>query len=453
VFKKILIANRGEIAVRIIWACQEMGIKTVAVYSESDRDSMHVQCADEVVCIGPSKSSDSYLRIPNVISAAEITDSDAIHPGYGFLSENTHFAEICEACQIKFIGPPPGIIALMGNKARARETMQSEGVPVIPGSKGVLHGEDLALKLADEIGYPVMLKASAGGGGRGMRIVRRKDELSTAFRTAQHEAEMAFGTPDLYLERYVENPKHIEVQIIGDEHGNVVALGERECSMQRRHQKLIEEAPSPALSSRQRRKILKTALRAAKGVGYSNVGTFEFLFDGTDEFYFIEANTRIQVEHPVTETVMSVDLVKEQIRVAAGEKLSLPADGLMPRGHAIECRINAEDPDTFMPTPGTVEGVTFPGGPGVRVDSAMFAGYRIPPYYDSLLAKVIAHGKTRAEAIGRMKRTLEFSRITGIKTNIPLHLRILEDPEFVDGTYTTSFMERYFPRKDRGEPV
>ena len=449
-FKKILIANRGEIALRIIWACREMGIRTVAVYSEADRDSMHVQCADEVVCIGPARSSDSYLKIPNVISAAEITDADAIHPGYGFLSENAHFAEICEACKVKFIGPPPQIIALMGDKARARETMQSEGVPVIPGSDGVVQSEEKAIRLAEEIGYPVILKASAGGGGRGMRIVRSADEISAAFRTAQNEAASAFGVPDLYLEKYLEAAKHIEVQIIGDQHGNVATLGERECSVQRRHQKLIEEAPSPALNDRLRKKVLKTALKAARGIGYQSLGTFEFLFDHTGSFYFIEANTRIQVEHPVTETVLAVDLIKEQIRIAEGAKLAQPALDLRTRGHAIECRINAEDPDSFLPSPGLIKSISFPGGPGIRVDTAAYAGFVIPPHYDSLLAKVIVSGKTREEAIQRMRRTLEFTRIDGVKTNTALHLKILSDPEFQDGSYTTNFMDRYFPKRERG---
>lgn len=451
-FKKILVANRGEIAIRIIWACQEMGISSVAVYSEADRDALHVLCADEAVCIGPGRSSDSYLRIPNVISAAEITDADALHPGYGFLSENTHFAEICEACKIKFIGPPARLIALMGDKATARETMQREGVPVIPGSKGVVKTEELAIRLAGEIGYPVILKASSGGGGRGMRIVRTPDEIPTAFRTAQNEAEKAFSSPDLYLEKYLDGAKHVEVQVIGDEHGNVATLGERECSVQRRHQKLIEEAPSPALTDRLRKKLMKTALRAAKAVGYSSVGTFEFLLDRSGNFYFIEANTRIQVEHPVTECVMSVDLIQLQIRVAAGEKLGLPSDDLRMRGHTIECRINAEDPDSFMPAPGRIESLSIPGGPGIRVDTAAYPGCSIPPYYDSLVAKVIVSGKTRSEAISKMRRTLQYTRIEGIKTNIPLHLKILADQEFQDGTYTTSFMDRYFPKRDRGAP-
>lgn len=385
-----------------------------------------------------------------MISAAEVTDADAIHPGYGFLSENAHFAEICDACKIKFIGPPPRILNLMGDKARARETMQKEGVPVIPGSKGVIASEEAAMKLAGEIGYPVILKASGGGGGRGMRIVRTPEEISVAFRTAQNESEKAFGSPHLYLEKYIEGAKHIEVQIAGDEHGNVATLGERECSVQRRHQKLIEEAPSPLLTDRARKKLMKTAYRAARGVGYANVGTFEFLFDREGHFYFIEANTRIQVEHPVTETVMGVDLIQEQIKLAAGERLALPATDMRMRGHAIECRINAEDPDSFMPAPGTINGLSFPGGPGVRIDTAAYSGCVIPPHYDSLVAKVIVAGKTRADAIAKMRRTLEYTRIDGIRTNISLHLKILADPEFRDGTYTTAFMDRYFPKRDRG---
>lgn len=449
-FRKILVANRGEIALRVIWACQEMGIPTVAVYSEADRNAMHVHCADEAICIGPPKSADSYLKIPNVISAAEVTDADAIHPGYGFLSENAHFAEICEACNIKFIGPPVKIITMMGDKARARETMEREGVPVIPGSRGILQNEQAAISLAEGMGYPVILKASAGGGGRGMRIVRSTEEVSAAFRTAQNEAERAFGSPALYLEKYIEAAKHIEVQIIGDEHGQVATLGERECSVQRRHQKLIEEAPSPALNDKQRKRILKSAARAAKAVGYSSVGTFEFLYDRTGNFYFIEANTRIQVEHPVTESVMGVDLIKEQIRIAAGERLALPSSEMSPRGHSIECRVNAEDPDTFLPAPGRIENISFPGGPGVRVDTGVFPGWVVPPHYDSLIAKVIVWGKSRTDAIARMKRTLQYTRIDGVRTNIPLHLRILDDPEFIDGSYTTAFMDRYFPKRERG---
>ena len=449
-FKKILIANRGEVALRIIYACRELGIKTVAVYSEADENQLHVKFADEDVCIGPPRSADSYLNVPAVISAAEITGADAIHPGYGFLSESAYLAEVCEACHIKFIGPDPQVIRLMGDKARARRVMKKAGVPILPGSDGPIESEDKALKLAKEIGYPVIVKATAGGGGRGMRVVRAPGELSHAVKTAQREAEAAFGVADVYIEKYVESPRHIEFQILGDHHGNVVHLGERECSIQRRHQKLIEESPSPALSEKMRRKMGGIVIDAAKAVQYQNAGTFEFLMDPEGRFYFMEANTRLQVEHPVTEMVTGIDIVKEQIRVAAGERLSFKQSEVTFTGHSIECRINAEDPETFVPSPGMIHVFSTPGGPGVRVETFAHSECAISPYYDSMIAKIIVHGRDRQEAIARMRRTLEMTTIEGIKTTIPLHLRILQDPEFVAGNLNTSFMERFLQRPARG---
>ncbi len=441
-FKKILIANRGEIALRVILACREMGIKTVAVYSEADEDSLHVRFADEDVCIGPPRSADSYLNVPAIISAAEITGADAIHPGYGFLSESAYLAEVCEACHIRFIGPDPQVIRLMGDKARARRTMKKAGVPVLPGSEGVLENEEQALKIAAGIGYPVLIKAVAGGGGRGMRVVRTPGEMARAFRTAAREAEASFGVPDVYVEKYLEAPRHIEFQILGDHHGNVVHLGERECSIQRRHQKLIEESPSPALTDKIRRKIGAVVVDAARAVQYTNAGTFEFLMDTDGKFYFMEANTRLQVEHGVTELVTGIDIVKEQIRVAAGERLGVKQSEITFSGHAIECRVNAECPDTFVPSPGRIHAFSMPGGPGLRVDTAMYAEAYVPPYYDSMIAKVMAHGRDRQEAIARMRRALEMTVIEGIKTSIPLHLRILADAEFQAGRLSTGFMER-----------
>jgi acetyl-CoA carboxylase biotin carboxylase subunit len=446
VFKKILIANRGEVALRIIYACRELGIKTVAVYSQADENSLHVRFADEDVCIGPARSADSYLNVPAVISAAEITGADAIHPGYGFLSESAYLAEVCEACHIKFIGPDPQVIRLMGDKARARRVMKKAGVPILPGSDGPIESEEKALKLAKEVGYPVIVKATAGGGGRGMRVVRAPGELSHAVKTAQREAEAAFGVADVYIEKYVESPRHIEFQILGDHHGSVVHLGERECSIQRRHQKLIEESPSPALSEKMRRKMGGTVIDAAKAVQYSNAGTFEFLMDPDGRFYFMEVNTRLQVEHPVTEMVTGIDIVKEQIRVAAGERLSFKQSEVTFTGHSIECRINAEDPDTFVPSPGVIHTFSVPCGPGVRVETCAHAECTVSPYYDSMIAKIIVHGRDRQEAIARMRRTLEMSVVEGIKTTIPLHLRILADPDFVAGKLSTSFMERYQAR-------
>ena len=445
-FKKILIANRGEVALRVIFACRELGIKTVAVYSEADENSLHVRFADEDVCIGPARSADSYLNVPAVISAAEITGADAIHPGYGFLSESAYLAEVCEACHIRFIGPDPQVIRLMGDKARARRVMKKAGVPILPGSDGPLESEDKALKLAKDIGYPVIVKATAGGGGRGMRVVRAPAELSHAVKTAQREAEAAFGVADVYIEKYVESPRHIEFQILGDHHGSVVHLGERECSIQRRHQKLIEESPSPALSEKMRRKMGGIVIDAAKAVQYTNAGTFEFLMDSDGRFYFMEANTRLQVEHPVSEMVTGIDIVKEQIRIAAGERLSFKQSEVTFTGHAIECRINAEDPDTFVPSPGVIHVFSVPGGPGVRVETFAHSDCTISPFYDSMIAKIIVHGRDRSEAIARMRRTLEMTVIEGIKTSIPMHLRILNDPDFVAGKLSTSFMERFLSR-------
>ena len=447
-FNKILIANRGEIALRVIYACRELGIKTVAVYSEADEHSLHVRFADEDVCIGPARSLNSYLNVPAIISAAEITGADAIHPGYGFLAESAYLAEVCEACHIKFIGPYPNVIKLLGDKARAKRAMKKAGVPVLAGSDGTVQGEEQALKVAKELGYPVIIKAVAGGGGRGMRVVRSKEELGSSIKTATREAEAAFGVGDVYIEKYIESPRHIEVQVLGDHHLNVVHLGERECSIQRRHQKLVEEAPSVALTEKQRRKLGSTVVDAARAVQYTNAGTFEFLMDPKGNFYFLEANTRLQVEHPVTEFITGVDIVKEQIRIAAGKRLSFRQNDIEFRGHALECRINAEDPETFAPSPGVIHAFSVPGGPGVRVDSYAHSDCTVSPYYDSLIAKIITHGRDRREAIDRMRRTLEMTVIDGIKTTIPLHLKILADPDFVAGKLSTSFMDRFAKKKD-----
>jgi acetyl-CoA carboxylase biotin carboxylase subunit len=435
---------------RIIFACRELGIKTVAVYSEADENSLHVRFADEDVCIGPPRSADSYLNVPAVISAAEITGADAIHPGYGFLSESAYLAEVCEACHIKFIGPDPQVIRLMGDKARARRVMRKAGVPILPGSEGPVETEEKAQKVAKEIGFPVIVKATNGGGGRGMRVVRAAGELSNAVKTAQREAEAAFGVGDVYLEKYVESPRHIEFQILGDQHGSVVHLGERECSIQRRHQKLIEESPSPALTEKMRRKMGSVVIDAAKAVQYTNAGTFEFLMDPNGRFYFMEANTRLQVEHPVTEMVTGIDIVKEQIRIAAGERLGFKQSDITFTGHSIECRVNAEDPETFVPSPGVIRVFSVPGGPGVRVETLAHAECTISPYYDSMIAKIIVHGRDRQEAIARMRRTLEMTVIEGIKTSIPLHLKILNDPEFVAGKLSTAFMTQFFARQRPG---
>ena len=406
---------------------------------------MHVRFADEDVCIGPARSADSYLSVPAVLSAAEITGADAIHPGYGFLSESAYLAEVCEACHIKFIGPAPNVIRLLGDKARARRAMKKAGVPILPGSDGPVDSEEKALKIAKDLGYPVIIKAVAGGGGRGMRIIRAPGELGKSLKTAQREAEAAFGVGDVYLEKYVENPRHIEFQILGDHHGAVVHLGERECSIQRRHQKLLEEAPSVALTEKMRRKLGSVVVDAARAVQYTNAGTFEFLMDDKSNFFFLEVNTRLQVEHPVTEFLTGVDIVKEQIRIAAGERLSFKQGDVTFNGHAIECRINAEDPFTFAPSPGVIHAFSVPGGPGVRVDTFAHADCTIPPYYDSMIAKIIVHGRDRQEAIARMRRTLEMTVIEGIKTTIPLHLKILAEPDFVAGRLSTSFMERFMP--------
>jgi acetyl-CoA carboxylase biotin carboxylase subunit len=442
-FKKILIANRGEIAIRVICACRELGIKTVAVYSEADENSLHVRFADEDVCIGPPASRDSYLNVPAIISAAEITGADAIHPGYGFLSESAYLAEVCEACHIRFIGPSPNVIRLMGDKAKARRVMKKAGVPVLPGSDGPVDSEERALKVAKDMGYPVIIKASNGGGGRGMRVVRAPEELGSALKTAQREAQAAFGVGDVYLEKYIEAPRHIEFQILGDHHGAVIHLGERECSIQRRHQKLIEEAPSMALTEKMRRKLGATVVDAAKAVQYTNAGTFEFLMDQTGAIYFIEANTRLQVEHGVTELLTGVDIVKEQIRIAAGERLSFKQSDIKFSGHAMECRINAEHPDTFAPSPGVIQAYSVPGGPGVRVDTFVHSECTVSPYYDSMVAKIMTHGRDRTEAIDRMRRTLEMTVVEGINTTIPLHLKILAEPDFQAGRLSTAFMDRY----------
>ena len=450
-FKKILVANRGEIALRVICACKELGISTVAVYSEADRNSLHVRFADQAVCIGPAQSADSYLNIPSVISAAEITNVDAIHPGYGFLSENANFAEVCEASKIAFIGPSSELIRIMGEKARARQVFQQAGVPILPGSDSNVRNAAEASQIAGSIGYPALLKAVAGGGGRGMRVVCDPAELPDAFAAAQREAEMAFGCGDLYLERFLERPRHIEFQVLGDRFGSLAHLGERECTIQRRHQKLLEESPSPALSEAQRREVGKQVLRALSHLGYSSAGTVEFLMDEDGQLYFIEMNPRIQVEHPITEMVTNIDLVKSQILIAAGEPLdlllqgSLSGDHVPPQGHALECRINAEHPQTFAPSAGLITTFHIPGGTGVRVDTAAYAGCVIPPYYDSLVAKLVVRGRDRQEAISRMTRALEMFMIEGIHTSIPLHQRILADPDFRAGRFDGGFLQRFNP--------
>ncbi|HEY6066037.1 MAG TPA: acetyl-CoA carboxylase biotin carboxylase subunit [Thermoanaerobaculia bacterium] len=442
-FKKILIANRGEIALRIISACRELEIKTVAIYSEADRDALHVRYADEDVCVGPYPSAASYLNISAIVSAAEITEADAIHPGYGFLSENAYFAEILQDCHIAFIGPSPEAMRKMGDKSLARRTVAAAGVPTVPGSPGPVESADEALAFARKAGYPVILKASAGGGGRGMRVARDERELSSAYDTARAEAEKAFANSEVYLEKYLDAPRHIEFQIFGDSRGNIQHLGERECSIQRRHQKLIEEAPSAVLTPDLRRRMGAAAIAAAKAVNYTNAGTIEFLLDSQDRFYFMEMNTRLQVEHPVTEEVTGIDMVKEQIAVAAGQPLSFAGRELVPRGHAIEFRVNAEDPVTFAPSPGRLTTFHPPGGLGVRVDTAAYHGYVIPPHYDSLIAKLIVRGRDRVEAIARARRALDLFVIEGIKTTIPMHRRILDDPDFREGRLSTRFMERF----------
>lgn len=441
-FNKVLIANRGEIALRVIRACREMGIRTVAVYSEADKDSLHVRFADEAICIGKPKSSESYLNIPAIVSAAEVTDVDAIHPGYGFLSENAHFAEICESCKITFIGPPPLAINKMGDKAIAKETMRHVNVPIIPGSSGVVKTEEEAIKIAEKIGYPVMIKASAGGGGKGMRIAHNRPSLVSSLQMAQTEAQAAFGNNEVYIEKYIDGARHIEVQVLADKFGNTIHLRERECSIQRRHQKLIEETPSPAISNKTREKMGEAAVKAAKAVGYFSLGTVEFILDKDGSFYFMEMNTRIQVEHPITEMITGVDLVKEQIKIAAGEKLKFTQKDITCNGHSIECRINAEDPDNnFMPSPGKVTKYSPAGGPGVRIDSHLYEGYSIPPYYDSLIVKLIVNADDRKQAIARMRRALGEFTIEGVRTTIPFHLKVLENPDFQKGEYSTKFIE------------
>ncbi len=447
-FRKVLIANRGEIALRVISACREMGIRTVAVYSEADRNSLHVRFADEAICIGPPRSADSYLNVPAVISAAEIADVDAIHPGYGLLSENANFAEVCRASNIKFIGPPPEVTRMMGEKSTARQTMKKAKVPILPGSDGVIADEKEALEWAKEVGYPVILKAVAGGGGRGMRICRNAEELPSMYQQASTEAANAFGNGDMYMEKFIERPRHIEFQVLADEHGNVMSLGERECSIQRRHQKLIEEAPSLMVTPKLREELGKTIKKALENIGYWNAGTIEFLMDEDGKIYFIEMNTRIQVEHCVTEMVTGIDLVKAQLRIAAGERLtSIITKPVEIRGHAIECRINAEHPEKFTPSAGKITAFNLPGGNGVRVDTAQYAEGVVPPYYDSLIAKLICHGVDREEAMNKMQRALDMFVVQGIHTTIPLHKKIFADDEFRSGQFDTKFMERFFERQ------
>ncbi len=442
-FKKVLIANRGEIALRVIRACRELGIETVAVYSEADRESLHVRFADDDVCIGPPPSRLSYLRIPNLIAAAEITGADAIHPGYGFLAESAEFAETCEASNITFIGPTAEQIRLMGDKAAARHLVTELGIPVVPGSKGAVEDADAAVKVAEELGYPVIIKAAAGGGGKGMRVARDAATFPQAFSLARNEALAAFGSAEVYIEKYLDRPRHIEIQVMGDRNGKVVHLCERDCSVQRRHQKVVEEAPSPALDQKMRERMGEAAVKAASRINYVGAGTVEFLLDPDGHFYFMEMNTRIQVEHPVTEMVTNFDLVKEQIRVAAGERVQLQLKGNRVRGHAIECRVNAEDPfRNFQPSPGTITAFHPPGGPGVRVDTHIYAGYTVPPYYDSLIAKVIVHGRDRREALARMHQALDSFIVEGITTNIPFLQRVISHPEFEAGNVDTKFLER-----------
>jgi len=448
-FSKILIANRGEVALRIIRACKEMGIRTVAVYSQPDISSLHVKLADEAICVGSAASANSYLNIPSIISAAEITDVEAIHPGYGFLAEDAHFAEICESCKIKFIGPTPDNISRMGDKMAAKDSARKAGVPIIPGSKSVVKAKEEALRVAKEMGYPVIIKAAAGGGGKGMRICHNDVRLIGAFLTAEREAEAAFGNPDVYIEKYIERPRHIEIQVLGDTHGHIVHLGERDCTIQRRHQKLIEETPSPALNSKIRKKMCEAAIKCAKSIGYVNAGTIEFLLDEDGSFYFMEMNTRIQVEHPVTESVTGIDLIKEQIKIANGERIKFKQDDIEFRGSAIECRINAEDPNNdFVPCPGKIVTLNMPGGRGVRLDTHVYPGYEISPYYDSMIGKLIVHGKDRNEAIAIARRALEEFVIEPIKTTIPFHKTVMNNPAFLRGKFSTDFIERMLEKKE-----
>ncbi len=440
---KILIANRGEIAVRIIRACKEMNIKTVAVYSEVDKDAMHVKLADEAICIGPANSSKSYLNFKNIIEAANITGADAIHPGFGFLSENSQFAKICEESNIKFIGPNYKVIELMGNKSNAKELMKNAGVPVIPGSDGSVKGLKDAIKIANEIGYPVMLKAAAGGGGKGIRIVNIPEELESNYNIVKQEAKLSFNDDEIYIEKFIKNPRHVEIQILADEHGNVIHLGERDCSIQRRNQKVIEETPSTAIDDKLRNKMGEAAIKAVKASGYTSCGTIEFLVDSDKNFYFMEMNTRIQVEHPITEEITGIDIVKAQIRISAGEPLKIKQKDVKFNGYSIECRINAENPaKNFRPCPGTITGVILPGGNGVRVDTAIYSGYTIPSNYDSMIAKIITHGDTRNEAISKMKRALEETVIEGVDTNIDFLFKIIKNPNFIRGNFDTSFIEK-----------
>ena len=441
-FRKVLVANRGEIALRIICACKELQIQTVAVYSEADRHSLHVRFADEAICIGPAKSQESYLNIPSIISAAEIADVDAIHPGYGYLAESSYFAEVCETCGIKFIGPPAGVIELMGDKTRARKKMKEAGLPILPGTSIIEETDEKLEQIAEEVGHPIILKAAAGGGGRGMRVVTKTEQLHTALATAQAEAESAFGNSAIYIERYMEKPRHIELQILADQHGNVIHLGERECTIQRRHQKLIEESPSPIVSEELRLELGEKVVQAMKAIDYQNAGTVEFLFDQDGSYYFLEMNTRVQVEHPVTEMVTGLDIVKEQIRAAAGEKLRFSQKDILFRGHSVECRINAESPEDFTPSPGRITAYHPPGGPGIRVDSAAYTEYEVSSHYDSLIAKLIAHGRDRREALARMNRALDLFVIEGIQTSIPLHKKIINHPDFVNGQFDTSFLDQ-----------
>jgi acetyl-CoA carboxylase biotin carboxylase subunit len=452
-FRKILVANRGEIALRIILSCKELGIKTVAIFSEADRHALHVRFADEAVCIGPPKSTDSYLNIPNVISTAELLNADAIHPGYGFLSESAYFAEVCEASRIKFIGPSSEAIRLMGDKARARIEMNRFGLPVLPGSADAVHTEKEAIATAEAIGYPVIIKAVAGGGGRGMRVVQNRVDFLTALRTAQAEAASAFGVPHCYIEKFIEKARHVEFQIMADEYGNAIHLGERECSIQRRHQKLIEEAPSVIMTPSLREEIGDRVVKAVTEVGYSNVGTLEFLVDDRRNFYFMEMNTRVQVEHPVTEMVTGFDIIRDQILIAAGDRLPHKQSDVQFRGHALECRINAEDPVTHKPSPGKITAWHSPGGPGVRMDTAAYAEYVIPPYYDSLIAKLVVHGSTRDEAIRRMDRALDMFVLEGVKSTIPLHRQILRNPDFIKGDIYTKFLEHSQDRRARAVEI
>ncbi|MFA6349768.1 MAG: acetyl-CoA carboxylase biotin carboxylase subunit [Candidatus Omnitrophota bacterium] len=451
-FSKILIANRGEIALRIIRACKEMGIRTVAVYSEADKNSLHVRFADEAVCIGQAQSSTSYLNIPAIISAAEITDVDAIHPGYGFLAENPHFAEICQSCQIAFIGPTPENIRLMGDKMAARTTMQKAGLPIIPGSSAAVKTKEEALKVAKKIGYPVIIKAAAGGGGKGMRVCHNDIRLIASLMIAQKEAEANFGNADVYIEKYIEKPRHIEIQILADRHGHVIHLGERDCSIQRRHQKLLEESPSPAVDSKLRKKLGDAAVKGAKSANYTSAGTIEFLLDNKGNYYFMEMNTRIQVEHGVTEMVTGLDLIKLQIKLAAGERLNIQQDSIKVNGAAIECRINAEDyMNNFMPSPGKIDTLIIPGGPNIRVDTHVYQGYEIPQYYDSLLGKIIAYGKNRQEALKSMRRALSEFVIGPIKTTIPFHIQLMDNSQFIKGDFSTHFVQELLKEEPKTE--